>query len=193
VTSVKLYVEPTATIAEHAEISIAFIYDSIFEVTQVEDEIAAFVLKEIPLPAACLKDYDSIDGEGPASWSTRFDLSHWGFIVARSEGKRVGGAVIAFRSEDVDMLEGRSDLAVLWDIRVDQSLRGHGIGAALFQSAEVWMIERGCKLLKVETQNINVAACKFYARQGCTLRTVNRDAYSDLPNEIQMLWYKDLG
>ena len=38
----------------------------------------------------------------------------------------------------------------------------------------------------------NVAACRFYVRQGCTLGAVNRLAYPNLPNEIQMLWYKDL-
>jgi streptothricin acetyltransferase len=46
--------------------------------------------------------------------------------------------------------------------------------------------------LKVETQNINAAACHFYARQGCTLGGINRFAYPLLPLEVQLLWYKDL-
>lgn len=52
--------------------------------------------------------------------------------------------------------------------------------------------DRGCFELKIETQNTNVAACKFYERQGCELRNINRAAYPDLPNEVQMLWYKKL-
>jgi len=44
----------------------------------------------------------------------------------------------------------------------------------------------------VETQNINVSACRLYASQGFELRTVNRNAYPTLPDEIQLLWYKDL-
>jgi hypothetical protein len=45
----------------------------------------------------------------------------------------------------------------------------------------------------VETQNVNVAACRFYARQGCVLTAVDPFAYPALPGEIQLLWYKDLG
>ena len=90
------------------------------------------------------------------------------------------------------MLEGRDDLAVLWDIRVAPKFRGHGMGAALFRAVEAWAVARGCRELKVETQSVNVPACRFYQRQGCTLRRVNRHAYRDLPGEIQLLWYKNL-
>jgi GNAT superfamily N-acetyltransferase len=90
------------------------------------------------------------------------------------------------------MLEGRDDLAVLWDIRVSPEARGRGVGAALFRAAERWAKARGCLHLRVETQNINVAACRFYARQGCVLRAVNRHAYAELPDEIQLLWDKIL-
>ena len=43
----------------------------------------------------------------------------------------------------------------------------------------------------VETQNVNVRACRFYARQGFALGAVNRDAYPDLPDEVLLLWYKE--
>ena len=91
------------------------------------------------------------------------------------------------------MLENRSDLAVVWDIRVSPDLRGRGIGAALFDSAEKWAETQGCRQLKVETQNINVAACRFYASQGCSLGAIHRFAYPELPDEVQLLWYKTLG
>ncbi|MBX9690866.1 MAG: GNAT family N-acetyltransferase, partial [Cyanobacteria bacterium] len=121
-----------------------------------------------------------------------FDVSRWGFIVARANGRRIGGAVIAFDTESIDLLERRRDLAVLWDIRIDSTFRGHDVGTALFRAAERWAADRNCSQIKVETQNINLAACRFYARQGCTLGAVNRFAYPDLPHEIQMIWYKDL-
>jgi GNAT superfamily N-acetyltransferase len=66
------------------------------------------------------------------------------------------------------------------------------VGAALFRAAESWARARGCRQLKVETQNVNVAACRFYSRQGCVLTSVDRLAYPGLPGEIQFLWYKDL-
>ena len=46
--------------------------------------------------------------------------------------------------------------------------------------------------MEVETQNINVSACRFYARQGCVLSAVNRFAYPELPDEVQLIWRKDL-
>jgi hypothetical protein len=55
-----------------------------------------------------------------------------------------------------------------------------------------WARSRGCLQLEVETQNTNVAACRFYAQRGCVLRTVQRGAYPELPAEVQLLWLKDL-
>ena len=91
------------------------------------------------------------------------------------------------------MLEGRRDLSVLWDIRVAPNARGRGVGSALFERVEAWALAQGCRQLKVETQNINVPACGFYARHGCELRAIHHAAYPELPEEIQLLWYKDLG
>jgi GNAT superfamily N-acetyltransferase len=76
-------------------------------------------------------------------------------------------------------------LAVLWDIRVAPAFRGRGVGRALFEAVETWVGARGCAELKVETQNINVAACRFYAALGCQLRTVRTDAYPLCPGEDQ--------
>ena len=90
------------------------------------------------------------------------------------------------------MLEGGTDLAVLWDIRVAPSSRRCGVGTALFRAAAAWAADKGCRELKVETQNINVGACRFYARQGCVLRTARKDVYPALADEIQLMWYKDL-
>ncbi|HVS30660.1 MAG TPA: GNAT family N-acetyltransferase [Thermoanaerobaculia bacterium] len=138
-----------------------------------------------------IKDYDAAGG-GPAEWARTFDLSNWGLIAARSSGRLVGGAVIAFRTDGVTMLEGRSDLAVLWDIRVEPELRGKGIGAAIFQAVEEWAMARGCRQLKVETQDSNIAACRFYERRGCVLGESRPQAYRESPGEVQMLYYKDL-
>lgn len=66
------------------------------------------------------------------------------------------------------------------------------MGSTLFRAAEAWARARGCRQLKVETQNVNVAACRFYARQGCVLTSVHHNAYPGLPDEIQLLWYKNL-
>jgi GNAT superfamily N-acetyltransferase len=83
-----------------------------------------------------VKDYDAV--EGPTSWPTRFDISRWRLIAARVDGRRVGGAAIAFDTLGVRMLGGRRDVALLWDLRVAPDLRGRGVGTALFRAAERW-------------------------------------------------------
>jgi GNAT superfamily N-acetyltransferase len=151
-----------------------------------------FELVEHALHAPLVKDYDSLHAEGPSRWATRFDVSNWGVLVARADGERVGGVVLVADTAGVDLLEGRSDLAVCWDLRVRPEWRGRGVGTALFQAAEDWARRRGKAELKVETQNINPAACRFYARRGCELRSVDEHAYPTLPGEVQFLWYKRL-
>ena len=107
-------------------------------------------------------------------------------------GSRLGGAVVAWNTPGVDMLEGRDDLAVLWDLRVHPDHRREGVGSRLFQHAAAWARAKGCRQLKIETQNINVRACKFYAKQGCYLGAVHAGAYPEFPEEVQLLWYLDL-
>jgi GNAT superfamily N-acetyltransferase len=149
-------------------------------------------LVERNLKVPYVKDYDSIDGEHPTQWPARFDLSTWGFLSAHVAGRRVGGAAVAFNTPSLDMLDGRSDIAVLWDIRVAPEARGQGIGRALFHAAEAWSRARGCRKLIIETQNVNVPACRFYQRLGCELVAANRLAYPAFPNEIQLIWQKAL-
>jgi GNAT superfamily N-acetyltransferase len=182
--------EPVASLGDYASVPIAFEVASVFEVRR---EGERFVLSEVPVASPYIKDYDALQSEHPSGWERRFDVSRWGVLAAWAGGRRVGGAVIAFDTPGVDMLEGRRDLAVLWDIRVAPEARGKGVGAALFRAAEGWARARGCRQLKVETQNVNVPACRFYARQGCVLTGVDPSAYPGLPGEIQLLWYKDFG
>ena len=184
--------EPMWILEEYASIPIAFEVSRVFDIADPQDGVGEFVLTERIVEVPYVKDYDAIDGGHPAAWAMRFDMSNWGLFGARVEGRLVGGAVVAFNSPDLKMLEGRGDLAVLWDIRVSPEARGLGAGSALFRAAEEWARARGCKQLMVETQNINVPACMFYARQGCVLVAVNRFAYPDLPGESQLLWCRDL-
>jgi GNAT superfamily N-acetyltransferase len=107
-------------------------------------------------------------------------------------GERVGGAIVLRDAPRLTLLGGRRDLALLWDLRVAPSRRGHGIGGALFGAAERWAVAEGCSGLLIETQDVNVPASRFYARQGCVLGAARFGAYADCPNEVQLLWYKRL-
>ncbi len=144
-----------------------------------------------------VKDYDQVQGgrEHILSWPREFDITPWGFFLARRDGKLLGSTVIVRRTPAVRLLEGRDDLAVLWDLRVRPDHRRQGVGTALFRAAADWSRERGCRHLKVETSNTNVPACRFYAAQGCVLGGVNRFAYLGQPEvarEAELLWYLEL-
>jgi GNAT superfamily N-acetyltransferase len=182
--------EPMAALAEYALVPIAFRVDHVLDVMARAGGGFSMSARKLEIPY--MKDYDAVDGEGPLHWTRRFDVSNWTLFTARVAGSRVGGATVAFDTRGLTMLEGRRDLSVLWDIRVAPNARGKGIGSALFEKVEAWARAHNCRQLKVETQNINVPACGFYARHGCELRGVHHAAYPDLPEEIQLLWYKDL-
>jgi GNAT superfamily N-acetyltransferase len=190
--SVLIREEPMALLSEHAEVPIAFAVDHLLEVSIHDDGLSGITFNEVSVDVPWEKDYDRVKGEGPTRWPKRFDTSNWGLIGAHDGSFRVGGAVIAFNTAGVNMLEGSSEIAVLWDLRVRPAVRRSGVGSRLFRAVEEWARQRGCRTLKVETQNINVPACRFYARMGCRLGSINRFAYPELPDETQLVWVKGL-
>ena len=180
-------------LAEFAAIPFTFHITSIFRVEEAGETPGALRLVEEPVAAPYVKDYDAVEGEGPASWPKRFDLTRWGFFIAREGGEPVGAAAVAFDTPGCGMLEGRRDFAALWDIRVQPSRRGEGIGSALFRRAVAWARERGCARLRIETQNTNVRACRFYMSRGCRLERADRNAYPPpFKHEVMLLWTQDL-
>ena len=179
--AIEIREEPIASLSRHAAIPIVFTVRSRMH---VGDER----LVEVPVECPFVKDYDAAGGGGPATWAARFDVSRWGLLVARWDGRRVAGAVVAWRTRGLSMLEGRDDVAVLWDLRVAPAHRRAGVGAALFDRAAAWACARGCVRLDVETQDLNVAACRLYASRGCVLRRVDPHAYPTLPAETMLLW-----
>ncbi|HKL88081.1 MAG TPA: GNAT family N-acetyltransferase [Salinibacter sp.] len=173
----------------HVEISIAFLVESVL---RPDPEGADLDLVECTVSEPWWKDYDVEPGADPAAWLQRFDTSTWSIISAWRGHERLGGVVILADDPAIDMLEGRADLGLIWDLRVQPSARGQGIGRRLIDAAEGWATSRGCSTLKVETQNINVPACRFYEQQGFVLRSVRAHAYPELPHELQLLWYKQI-
>jgi len=190
--TIKVAEESMSALVQYARVPIVFTVDRVLDVTARVDGTGQFELSERPLAVPYEKDYDAIDGEGPLQWADRFDLSNWALFSARVADRMVGAAAVAFDTPNLIMLEDRRDLAVLWDIRVTPDARRQGVGSALFERVEAWARLHDCRQLKVETQSTNVRACRFYERQGCQLRSINRAAYPQLPEEVQLLWYKSL-
>jgi streptothricin acetyltransferase len=182
-------------LSAYASIPIAFQVRSVLEISPIGGGLAGLRLQEVRVEPPYIKDYDASADGGPERWSERFDISNWAFFLARDGERVLAGATVAVDTPGLFMLGGRKDLAVLWDIRVLPDLRRTGIGAELFRCAVKWSGERACTQLKIETQNVNVPACRFYAKQGCELGEINRYAYAGNPNaahEVMLIWYLDL-
>jgi GNAT superfamily N-acetyltransferase len=183
--------EGPGVLPELGAIPIRYRVASMLEVRLESGGLGGVRLTETAVTEPYDKDYD-VDGGVPSSWTARFDVSRWAVISAYDRAARIGALVIAHDTPTLDMLEGRDDLAAIWDLRVRPDWRGRGVGTLLFQRAEAWMRAHGVRQLMVETQNVNVPACRFYARMGCTLGGLNRFAYPELPGETQLLWYREL-
>jgi len=165
---------------------------TVFQVVAPDGGLGGLHLIEQPVEPY-IKTYDN---DGPTAWAQEFDLHTWGIFVAFDDGAPVGGATVALNAPVYPMDHfQRKDLAVLWDIRVHPDARGSGIGARLFQHAADWARRQGYGQLGLETQSVNVPACHFYAKQGCTLGAIHRYGYAGVPDvahEAMLLWYLDL-
>jgi ribosomal protein S18 acetylase RimI-like enzyme len=185
-------------LALYARIPIAYTVETVFQVTLVEGGLGGILLTEAPAEPPYVKDYDT--GEGPERWPERFDLRHWGLFLTRDGETPVGGAAVATRTPELSYGIGEEGSAVLWDLRVHPDHRGQGVGQRLFRQVAEWSARQACRQLIAETQNTNVPACRFYARQGCRLGAIHRYGYAEsksegdsaVAQETMLLWYLDL-
>jgi GNAT superfamily N-acetyltransferase len=183
---------PPSRLPEYNAIPSRFEVLSILQPERVENGLGGIRLREVPVVEPYIKDYDAY-GELPTDWAQQFDVSKWGFFLAQAEGRTAGGAVVAFDTTGVFTLESRRDLSVLWDIRVHPAY--HGAGIALFRHAAEWSRRCGCTQMKIETQNVNVPACRFYERMGARLGEIRMHGYAAVPHvahEVMLCWYLDL-
>jgi GNAT superfamily N-acetyltransferase len=186
---VEIRCETTAALAEYCTVPAAFDVVSVFDVAEVAGRYA---LTERPLQRPFTKDYDAIEGNGPLTWPKRFRLDDWGLFSARIDGRWVGAAAVALDADLLLPIGGAPNASVLWDLRVSPAHRRAGVGSALVAAVEEWSRDRNrCQLL-AETQNVNTAACRFYERRRCALVRIDRRAYPGFPEEIQLVWRKQI-
>jgi len=190
--ALRVVTDPPDSLDTYASVSSAFEVQWVLDVStgSVEDVTARWPVKR--LAQAYRKDYDAIAGNHPTDWSGLLQSAPTRQFGAFDDDGRVGGALVLRGAPAVELLEGRRDVALLWDIRVAPAHRGRGIGAMLFEAAVMWAQSQGCRDLLVETQDNNVPACRLYAGQGCRLAAVRLHAYEMFPEEAQLLWRKTL-
>ena len=133
--------------------------------------------------------------ERAVEYEEKFDIANWYFYMAFDEDKPIGAMTIAGRTPDLNMLSGRDDACVLWDIRVADNYKHQGIGQRLMDIGIEDSRTAGYRQMIIECQNNNVPACHFYRKQGALLSKVDLYAYDsedDCKNEIQFVWTLNL-
>ena len=88
--------------------------------------------------------------------------------------------------------ENWNRFAIIWDIAVDLPFRRQGVGRRLIAEAVAWARERGLPGVMLETQNINMPACRLYERCGFALGGFDACLYRGaMPGtrEIALFWY----
>jgi ribosomal protein S18 acetylase RimI-like enzyme len=75
--------------------------------------------------------------------------------------------------------------AVIWNLMVDRRFQRQGIGRRLLHEAIQWAEEQGFRAIRLETQNTNVPACRFYLAHGFELTGLDRAFYAPKPNQPQ--------
>jgi len=183
---IRLIQESPHDLRAYAQVPIAFEVRSRVDLQSLVASRGLNILQQPVAPR--WKDYDLSAEDNPANLPERFDVTKWGVFAAFASQVRVGGALVALKTPGLDMLVGRDDLAVLLDIRVQPDYQAQGIGRCLFKRAVTWAESEGCSEMIVETQDTNVAACRFYAAMGCTLQSADADGYGpDIP-EAKLIW-----
>lgn len=165
---------------------------SILKVKKIENGLGGIFLKETPVNEY-LKNLGVY--EEATKYTKEFDITNWTFFMAFYDELPIGAGTVVSRTKNVNMLDGRDDMSVLWDIRVDDRYKRQGVGTKLFTMAVKWSKANGFKQMKIECQNNNVQACKFYHKQGAVLGKIDEYAYYNdinIEDGVQLIWYLDL-
>jgi GNAT superfamily N-acetyltransferase len=155
---IKIFEIGAEKLSEYSQIPIQFEAQSILDVELIDGGLGGMKLTE-KKAQPFIKDYD--ETETPLDWPKIFDARNWGFFLAGDDEQILGAAAVAFNTNGARMLEERSDLAVLWDIRVRPQVRKRGVGKKLFEHAAQWSRARGCHKLKIETLFIGIWAASW--------------------------------
>jgi len=177
----------------YAEIDPSREVTSVFRVVPIDEGLGGFQFIEEKVAQPFLKGADGPE-DSPLSWPPRDAPGAFAVFLATDGDLAVGGAAVIANPTGAFLFERRETLAGLWDIRVRPDHRRTGVGSQLLLHAAGWAKKKGCTQLRVECQNVNVAACRFYAKH-CILGGVERYGYAACPevaHEAMLLWYRDL-
>jgi ribosomal protein S18 acetylase RimI-like enzyme len=177
----------------YAEIDSSYGARSVLRVVPRDRGLGGFEFIEEKVAQPCTKSMGSPE-DSPLCWPPKQESGAFTVFLALDGDLAVGGAVVIINPTAAILFERRETLAGLWDIRVRPEYRRTGLGSQLLLHAAAWAKKNGCNQLRIESQNVNVAACRFYAKH-CILGGVERFGYAacpDVAHEAMLLWYRDL-
>lgn len=163
-----------------------------YKVKRIDNGLGGFIFEEIQVEPY-IKDLGIYDHA--VEYENDFDITNWRFYMAFDGDVPVGAMTVAGRTEGLNMLSGRTDACVLWDIRVADAYKRKGIGQELFDMGIRGAKKERYHQMIIECQNNNVPACRFYQKQGAVLSKVDMYAYyldPEVKDEIQFVWYLDI-
>jgi GNAT superfamily N-acetyltransferase len=168
-----------------AGVQAGFTSPTVLDVQPLGEGIASgwrLVERKLPVPFEKGGDYD-FDRNEQADIRRRWRQGNGLHLIVEWNG-RVAGIL------DVAPQEW-NHTAWVWNIMLDEAIRGQGIGRELFNRAVAWARRMGYRALIFETQTNNVPACKFYARMGCLLEGIRTTYYSNddiARGEVAIFW-----
>lgn len=108
-------------------------------------------------------------GKIPESWFTDIINSPWHDLLITEEDNKI----IGFASMSVTMGPGIRKNAYLEDFVTDESVRGKGVGSALWNEMLNWAKEKGCQKLEFTCGNGREIAQQFYKNHGAEIYDTN--------------------
>ena len=163
-----------------------------YHVKRINNGLGGLILEEVKVKPY-IKDLSIY--ERAAEYEKEFDITNWRFYMAFDGNTPVGAMTIVGKTDGLNMLYGREDACVLWDIRIADAYKHNGIGQKLLDMGVSNAKKDGYQQMIIECQNNNVPACKFYQKQGAVLSKIDMYAYylePEVRNEIQFIWYLDI-
>ena len=163
-----------------------------YQVIRVDSGLGGLRLEETQVEPY-VKDLSQY--ECASKYEEEFDITNWRFYMAFDGEIPVGAMTVAGKTEGLNMLYGRKDACVLWDIRIADAYKRRGIGQKLLDMGVLDAKKDGYRQMIIECQNNNVQACRFYQKQGAVLSKIDMYAYYSEPeirNEVQLIWYLDI-
>ena len=130
-----------------------------YKVKRIDNGLGGLVFEEVPVEPY-VKDLGKY--EEAVKYEEMFDITNWRFFMAFDGDTPVGAMTVAGTTGGMNMLGGRTDACVLWDIRVADGYKHMGIGQKMLDMGLSKAKADGYKTMIIECQNNNVPACRFY-------------------------------